>query len=152
MKEDSLPATAAVERSLTITTARPELRRLSSWLQETLSLLDVPPDVVLELDVVLQEAVANVASHGFGDAGEHPVEVSLRRSADRIELEIVDGGRPFDPVAYELAPLPKRLEEVTPGGNGIRLIRRFTDEIRYRRDQEHNRTLLVRRLGTERRG
>jgi signal transduction histidine kinase len=55
----------------------------------------VPKDVALALFRVLQEALTNAVKH----AGVSHVNVALRGCEDTIELEVVDTGIGFDPVA-----------------------------------------------------
>jgi len=54
---------------------------------------DVPKDAAICVFRVLQEAVTNAVQH----AGVDRVAAVLRGSADEIQLEVVDGGRGFDP-------------------------------------------------------
>jgi serine/threonine-protein kinase RsbW len=72
--------------------------------------------------------------------------VTLRRWDDRIEIEVEDDGIPFDPLAFQPPPLPDRLLDAALGGNGIRLMRRFLDEISYRRSFDRNHLVMTRRL------
>jgi anti-sigma regulatory factor (Ser/Thr protein kinase) len=145
MTESQRSASTSSERRLEIGNETPELRRLSVWLRGLLG-DEFPEDTVLALDLGLQEAVANTTNYAFPDLGAHTIVVTLRRLEDRIEIEIEDDGIPFDPLAVPLPPLPERLEDLVPGGNGIRLMRHFLDGISYRRSSGRNHLTLTRRL------
>jgi len=136
-------AVHAPAHRLEIGTATVELRRLYAWLHEILG-DNVPEDTLFALDLGLHEAVANAMTHGF----PHTIVVTLRHLEDRVEIEIEDDGIPFDPAAVSPPPLPSRLEDVVPGGNGIRLMRRFLDGISYERSPGRNHLVLTRRLRT----
>jgi serine/threonine-protein kinase RsbW len=144
MTESLRSPRAPEEQRLEIASEIPELRRLSAWLRERVG-DDLPEETVLALDLGLQEAVANTISYAFPDDGSHAIGVTLRRLEERIEIEIEDGGIPFDPLSLPLPPLPERLEDVMPGGNGIRLMLRFLD-VSYRRCSGRNHLILTRRL------
>jgi anti-sigma regulatory factor (Ser/Thr protein kinase) len=133
------------EQRVEIASDTAELRRLGAWLRQHLG-HDLPEESVFALDLGLQEAVANTMSYAFPDDGAHAIVVTLRRLEDRIEVEVEDGGIPFNPLATVPPPLPVRLEDVTPGGNGIRLMRRFLDDVTYRRSLGRNHLVLTRRL------
>ena len=57
-----------------------------------------------------------------------------------------DDGVAFDPRTLPAPPAPQRIEDVVPGGQGVHLMRHFTDEIRYRREGDRNVLTLVRAL------
>jgi len=133
------------EHRLEIGTARSELRRVSAWLHDLLG-DRLPADALFALDLGIQESVANAMSYAFPDDRAHAMVVTLRRRDDRIEIEVEDDGIPFDPLGFQPPPLPERLEDVTLGGNGIRLMRRFLDEISYRRSSDRNHLIMTRRV------
>jgi signal transduction histidine kinase len=54
----------------------------------------LPPPVVLDLLQVVRESVSNALRHGHAAR----VEISLRRTGDRVRLEVRDDGRGFDVV------------------------------------------------------
>jgi len=138
-------APSSSEQRLEIGRETPELRRLSVWLHDVLG-DEFPQETVLALDLGLQEAVTNATHYAFPDQGAHTIVVTLRRLQDRIEIEVEDDGIPFDPLAVSLPPLPERLEDVIPGGNGIRLMRHFLDGVSYRRSSDRNHLTMTRRL------
>jgi anti-sigma regulatory factor (Ser/Thr protein kinase) len=107
---------------------------------------ELPLDTVYALDLGLQETVANAMNYAFPDGGAHTIMVTVRRLEDRIEVEVDDDGIPFDPLTVSLPPLPERLEDVIPGGNGIRLMRHFLDGLSYRRSSGRNHLTMMRRL------
>jgi serine/threonine-protein kinase RsbW len=135
----------SLEHRLEIGTATPELRRLSAWLHDLLQDA-LPRDALFALDLGLHEAVANAMAYAFPDRGAHTIAVTMRLLKDRVEIEVEDDGIPFDPLAVTPSPLPTRLEDVMPGGNGIRLMRRFLDGLSYSRASGHNHLLMTRRV------
>ena len=61
-----------------------------------------------------------------------------------LTIEIVDDGRPFDPLTD--APKPDvnaELEDRNIGGLGIHLVRKMMDDVRYRREEGKNHLTLV---------
>jgi anti-sigma regulatory factor (Ser/Thr protein kinase) len=59
-------------------------------------------------------------------------------AADNLTVEIVDEGPPFDPLARPDPDITLDLEDRQPGGLGILMIRQFTDDVAYRREDGRN--------------
>ena len=100
-------------------------------------------EITFKMALILEEAVTNVINHAFADLPPpHMIRVRLDIAIERIVAEVVDNGRPFDPLARPDPDLSRPIEEREPGGLGILLMRRMTDRIEYRRSNGDNRLLL----------
>jgi anti-sigma regulatory factor (Ser/Thr protein kinase) len=89
-------------------------------------------------ELVLEEMLTNIVKYSFDDDLPHHIEVTAETTGDSIRLELRDDGHVFDPT---LAPEPKPgtpLSEMKVGGRGISLVRKFSDEIEYRRENDWN--------------
>jgi len=109
----------------------------SEWLNHAGSSLGIPLEALNRLDVCLNEALANVLSHGGPGATAAPLRLRIsvenfRHSNASATLTVCDGGLKFDPTAFTPSPLPKSLDDVQPGGLGIILIRGSANELGYR--------------------
>ena len=112
-----------------------ELGRRDNW----------PPDLVFRVNLALEELGLNIMDYGLENA-EQEIEITLTSDADSLVIEIMDEGRPFDPLADAPAPdLDGAVEDRRVGGLGIHLVRTMMDEMRYRREQGKNRLTLVTR-------
>lgn len=123
-----------VHASLTLRSGRDGLATVYPWFDSIAKRIALPDDSVFRIQLVLEEAVSNVALHGF-DA-DRAGEISLEVAANPVQVIAVlrDQGRPFDPLTDAPAsPLPQSLEEAAIGGAGIRLMRKFATALRYRR-------------------
>lgn len=129
---------------LTIRADLTEARRASAWLESTALAEGVPAAQIARLDQCLDEALANVISHGGPGALAAPV--LLRFGVERAvgvctaELLVADAGFAFDPCTQSAAPRPKAasLADANAGGLGLLMIRSFSDDLRYRRSDERN--------------
>jgi sigma-B regulation protein RsbU (phosphoserine phosphatase) len=98
-------------------------------------------DLVLGLDEVL----ANVVHHGYGNAGGRII-VHARRAGDAVELEIRDAAPAYDPLTTAVPDLEQPLEDRAPGGLGIHFVRTLMDAMEYARDAGQNLLKLTRKL------
>lgn len=88
--------------------------------------------LIFRAELVLEEMVANVARHA-----QLPPEARVTVLAEMVEqgLRLVteDAGPAFDPRNVAEPTVPKSLEEATPGGLGIKLIRSMARAMDYER-------------------
>jgi anti-sigma regulatory factor (Ser/Thr protein kinase) len=128
--------------SLLIRNDLDELSRLGEWVAECGQAHAIPETIVQYVDLCSAEAVTNIMTHGFDDSAAHDIAVRLRQQGQDIVLEIEDDGVAYDPTAAA-PPVPATLENTRIGGWGIRIVRRFSDEVRYRRNDGRNCLTLV---------
>jgi serine/threonine-protein kinase RsbW len=106
----------------------------------------LPQEAVLDLRLVAEEILTNVAKYAHGDRGEHWVRVRLELGAGEVTLEFTDDGRPFDPLAARL-PGPEPGGERPVGGLGLELVRSLVDAADYARVGSQNVLTLRKRVG-----
>lgn len=124
-----------------------ELTRLAEWLNTCAEQHSIPEQTAQHVDLCVAEAVTNIMTHGFADEGAHEIAVRLEQKGKDVVLEIEDDGVAFDPTAADPPPLAT-LDSTRIGGWGIRIVRRFAAEVRYRRTNGHNCLTLVFRQPT----
>ena len=123
---------------LTIDANGAEVRRASEWLSTACQRCEVPEAFAERLGLCLNEALANVITHGGPSARSAPVRLLLEVGTDEdcreASVTVSDAGRAFDPTSVPRKALPKTLDEASPGGRGLVMIRRCSDWLRYRRE------------------
>ena len=131
------------ELHLKVETNQDELDRVSTAIEDFGLEADWPLDLVFKVNLALEEIVINVMNYGHDD-GLHEIEISLFADENALTIEIVDDGRPFDPLHD--APKPSvtaELEDRDIGGLGIHLVREIMDDVRYRREEGKNHLTMV---------
>jgi len=105
--------------------------------------------VLHDLQVSLDEVLSNIVKHAYTDAGEHRIRVRVWIVPSQVVAEVVDDGRPFDPMAA-LHPLRKSARErALAGGLGIRFLRSLVDDLHYERSGRTNRLVMRKALGPQ---
>jgi anti-sigma regulatory factor (Ser/Thr protein kinase) len=86
-----------------------------------------------------------VVLHGYGQQPGHPIVIRFHVEEEHVAFAVEDKAPPFNPlksIQYAGAARPVSLEFVEPGGNGIRLMRRFAGSIGYERLEDGNRVTM----------
>jgi serine/threonine-protein kinase RsbW len=136
--------TPVVDRTLEIDAVLGSLRVVGPWLRDAARDGGVPYEVAFGMDLAMYEAVDNIIRYAWEDGVPHRIEIRLRGQGHRVEVEIADDGRAFDPLSVPAPDKPHRIEDIIPGGQGVHLMRHFTDDIFYRREAGRNVLTLVR--------
>ncbi len=131
--------------SLTIRTAHDELDRINAAVESLAESDSWPADLLYRVELVLEEWNLNVMDHGHDD-DTHEIDIALTTDADQVTIEIVDGGRPFDPLHDAPPPdLTSAVGERRVGGLGVHFMRTLMDEVLYKRELGKNHLKLVTR-------
>lgn len=91
-----------------------------------------------DLNLALEEVLANVVLYGYDDAKEHDILIRVSIGAEELTMEIEDDGHAFNPLDQPAPDLARPLEERQAGGLGIFLIRKVIDQVEYRRENGKN--------------
>lgn len=122
-----------------------DLARVQPWIEAVANRNAVPDDARFAMHLCLEEALVNVVVHGYGEEAGHSIVLSCRASEGSLFFTIDDRAPSFDPLAQAPPDVPVRaaeLESMQPGGNGIRLLRRFAGSLNYERLADGNRLTI----------
>ena len=87
----------SAKASLKIETRHEELDRVSAAVEELAEREGWPPEMAYRVTLVIEELVVNIINHGH-DSGVHDIEISLASEPETLTVDIIDDGRPFDPL------------------------------------------------------
>ena len=98
------------------------------------------------LMLALEECGANIIHHAYHDRPQEQFCVSFEATGEQLTIELRDTGPPFDPSVATVDHSDMDPDERAPGGWGIQLVRRYMDDIVYRRDGNENVLRMVKRV------
>lgn len=131
--------------SLKVETRHGELDRITAAVEDFGEQENWSPALIFRVNLVLEELGLNVMDYGYDD-GLHEFEIVLTSEPDTLTIEIIDDGRPFDPLSDTPPPvLEGSIEDRPIGGLGVHLVRELMDELHYRREQGRNHLTLATR-------
>jgi sigma-B regulation protein RsbU (phosphoserine phosphatase) len=107
-------------------------------LRAILSARDVPLDRIADVELIVEELLANIVRAAEGEPGDTRVELDCALTPNEILLEIRDDGRAFDPLGFESTAFDVDIDERRIGGLGIPLVKQLADACRYSRTNGEN--------------
>lgn len=122
-----------------------EIAKVNEWLETLAERDELPANLLFGLQLSVEEALANVISHGFPDDRHRAVIRVEYQKIDgyRFLVRIIDNGVAFDPTAVVSPDIAESVEDAGIGGHGVRLMRHFLEAISYERKGDENHLLLV---------
>ena len=123
-----------------------ELGRGLDAVEDALRSASIREETVLDLRLVTEEVLTNVAHHAYDDAEQHWIRLRLTLLGAEVTLEFTDDGRPFDPLAKAPRGLSAKSGERAIGGLGIHLTLALVDAATYARLGSDNVLTLTKRL------
>jgi serine/threonine-protein kinase RsbW len=100
------------------------------------------PQAIYNIELVLEETLSNLISHGRPDAREHRIDLGVEVLPDRVLLSFEDDGPAFDPRRAVAPAAPASIDRTPIGGRGLLLVRRAACSIDYERAGGRNRLTI----------
>ncbi len=104
---------------------------------------------IFQINVVLEEIVTNVITHGLGAGRPGWVRLRVAHRGDRLEIQVRDNAPPFDPFQVPPPTLTSDIDERDVGGLGVHFVRTLVDQWSYSREGDQNVVWLCKRLGRQ---
>jgi anti-sigma regulatory factor (Ser/Thr protein kinase) len=100
-------------------------------------------NVAARIELALEEILVNVVHYAY-DQEEGDIELTFNlRDPDRLEVEVVDWGKPFNPLTRQSLDPSQDLKSRPIGGWGIAFVRHLADNLDYTREDNKNILLIT---------
>ncbi len=131
------------ELKITISNELPEIARLAEEVEQFGEQAELDAKVIYRVNLVLDEFLTNAISYGYEDNLDHTIQIAAQLQGDRIRIDIIDDGAPFNlPDEGRSPDLERELDEREIGGLGIHLIKSMVENVGYLREGERNHLVL----------
>ncbi len=148
----SLPASP--EPRLTLKGQLEDLALVLPWVEAIAAHYSLPADTEFAIQLCLEEALSNIIRHGYRGQANQSITITCtvecassgaeNEDAGELVFTIEDHAPLFDPLAaFSDAPVPASFEEFPPGGQGIRLMRKFASHLAWQQLPNGNRLTLA---------
>ena len=135
-----------MEKSIILANDIAEISRLAAFIEEVGETFALTPDVVFNLNLVIEEAVVNIINYAYPKEEYQHIYLSSHLHEGSIVLVLTDTGKEFDPTLAPEADITLSVDDREIGGLGIFLIRQIMNEVRYERIDGKNVLTLEKRL------
>jgi sigma-B regulation protein RsbU (phosphoserine phosphatase) len=115
-----------------------EIEKLQYVVEKYSQANDLPEELTMQLNLVLEELLSNTIFYGYQDHEKHYIYVHFILKSDRLTLVLEDDGIAFNPLERSKVDTTKSIEDVEVGGLGIHFVKNLMDHIEYKRDDNKN--------------
>ena len=115
-----------------------EISRLAEFVENLGEEFMLTPDLVFNLNLVLEEAVSNVILYAYPKEEHEIITLSAKKDDNMLIFVLTDSGKEFDPTQIPDADVTLSAEEREIGGLGIFLIRQIMNTVEYQRIEGRN--------------
>ena len=126
-----------MEKEIRISNNLNEIVVLASFIEELGEELSLPAETVMNINLALEEAVANIIMYAYPPKEQHIILLKVTSTEKQLIFLLTDKGASFDPTQVEEVDITLPI-----GGLGIFLIRSIMNEISYQRIDNENRLIM----------
>ena len=127
-----------MEKTLALKNDIAEISRLAEFVENLGEEFMLTPDLVFNLNLVLEEAVSNVILYAYPKEEHEIITLSAKKDDNMLIFVLTDSGKEFDPTQIPDADVSLSAEEREIGGLGIFLIRQIMNTVEYQRIEGRN--------------
>jgi anti-sigma regulatory factor (Ser/Thr protein kinase) len=135
--------------SITIPNRLSEIEKAARLIEAFGETHGLPPELVFNLNLALDEVVTNIISYAYDDDADHRVEVHVTLDRDEVSVRVEDDGRAFNPLDTQPPDLRLGIDERPIGGLGVHIVRSLMDALEYRRENGRNIFIMSKRTSGE---
>src|SRR5690606_13697142 len=119
------------------------LFELRVFLKETLGKLRISDIDQHQITLAVEEVCANLIIHSHKCNALEFIELKIKQNPGKLIFEIIDEGKAFNMMDYEVPDLAKVKGEKRKGGLGIILVKKIMNEIEFESSKGTNTCRLI---------
>ena len=134
-------------REITMINEVSDVKKLIRFVKEISDELSLPPDIVFNINLALEEAVSNVMMYAYDFPG-NLLTLSAEVDNGIITFELKDKGKAFDPTTQiKTVDTTLPVEKRPIGGLGMFLVKKMMDDVTYNRYDDTNILTIRKKIG-----
>ena len=127
-----------MEKKLILKNEISEISKLATFIDEVGEEMSLSPELIFNLNLVLEEAVSNVILYAYPKEEHQEIVLTATMLDKSLIFVLTDSGKEFDPTQAPDADVTLSAEEREIGGLGIFLIRQIMNKVEYQRIEGKN--------------
>lgn len=139
-------------RTLVIKTKMKDLAVVEEAVDEVAEKMSWPDKLTNQIQLMLEELIVNVIHYGHEKEADasYDIHISLAAQADKVVLEIMDDGKPFNPLQDgPQVDTHSDIDHRKIGGLGIHLVRKLAQDVQYCRERGMNKLTVVKKVESD---
>lgn len=134
-----------MKNEITVKAIIENIEQVQDFVAGILEQADCPIKVQMQLNVILDELVSNVARYAYNpNIGDLTVQVEVEDGNAELNLTLLDSGIPYNPLEKPDPDITASVEERPIGGLGIFMVKKMTNDMTYEYEDGKN-TLTIRK-------
>lgn len=141
---DSLEKTE--EMRIRLPARRENLEKLIDFILSIIKSAGINKETAAEIHLAVDEACTNSIKYAYPDGPAGDIELSCRLDRRLATVTIRDWGLAFNPMELPPPDLNLDIADRPIGGLGIYLMKKFSDRLEYRRENDSNFLTIIKKL------
>ncbi|HUK30242.1 MAG TPA: ATP-binding protein [Candidatus Acidoferrum sp.] len=109
-----------------------DLAQVLGWVHDLAKRYSISEDTEYSMDICLEEVLGNIIRHGYAGKDDGPMNISFASPrAGNFVLVVEDEAPQFNPLEAPELPVMTSDNQVRLGGHGLRLLRHFSQSLKY---------------------
>ncbi len=110
---------------------------------------NIGDDKCFDIVIIIDELATNIIKYAFVDGYEHIFDIVINKRNEKLHIQLLDDGIPFDPLKRARPDTDSSLDERAIGGLGIFFAKQLSEQITYERAENKNRLDILVNLRKE---
>ncbi len=119
------------QKELVVKSKTDNLTEIRTFVSNGARSAGVPPNVVDNIILAVDEACTNIIKHAYKYFPEGEIHIKLEFTSNKFTIIIIDHGTPFNPESIQDPDLQKYFIQHRVGGLGMYLMKSLMDEVKY---------------------
>lgn len=107
------------------------LASLAEMIEEFGASNSIPESSIYLINLEVDELLTNYVTHSLHKVRQGRMELTVRAFPDKVTVEMLDGGPPFNPLEAKAPDTELGVHERQEGGLGLHFVRTYSDRMGY---------------------
>jgi serine/threonine-protein kinase RsbW len=119
-------------KELTVSATLEQLGAVIAFIASEITAAGCPEKARIQIETAVEEIYVNIARYAYRpETGKATIRCEVRTDPQRVTIQFLDHGKPFNPLEKKDADTTLSAEERDIGGLGILMVKKSMDRVDY---------------------